>query len=201
MSASPKSQHIRTEHHRVSPEMRAQKHGYCGGVFWFTGLSGAGKSTLAMAVEEALWDRGYEVSVLDGDNVRHGLNSDLGFSPEDRAENIRRVGEVAALLARAGMIVISAFISPYRADRDRARQAACDGFHEIYIKADLQTCEGRDPKGLYKKARAGAIRDFTGIDSPYEEPSAPELTVDTQGEDVERCVQRIIAYIEEHVRV
>ena len=137
--------------------------------------------------------------MLDGDNVRHGLNADLGFSPEDRAENIRRVGEVAALMADAGLIVITAFISPYKADRDRARVAAPSHFHEIYVRADLATCEGRDPKGLYKKARAGEIREFTGIDSPYEAPENPEITVDTQSSDVETCVEQVLNYIENHV--
>ena len=168
---------------------------------WFTGLSGAGKSTLAMAVEQALFRRGYHVYVLDGDNVRQGLNANLGFSPEDRAENIRRVGEVAALFADAGMIAITAFISPYRADRQRARDAARGAFHEIYIEADLATCELRDPKGLYRKARRGEIGEFTGISAPYEPPEAPELVVDTASADIASCVERIIAYIEQQFAV
>ena len=139
-------------------------------MLWFTGLSGAGKSTLALALERELFAKGYQVYVLDGDNIRTGLNANLGFSPEDRAENIRRVGEVAALFADAGFIVISSFISPYRSDRERARAAAKDAFHEIYVKASLAACEERDPKGLYKRARTGEIAEFTGISSPYEPP-------------------------------
>ncbi len=182
--------------HRVPAVSRAARNGHKGGVLWFTGLSGAGKSTLAMVVEQQLFRKGYQVYVLDGDNVRHGLNANLAFSPEDRAENIRRVGEVAALFADAGIIVITAFISPYRADRQRARSAARDGFHEIYIEADLATCEQRDPKGLYKRARRGEIAEFTGVSAPYEPPDSPELVVDTNGPTIDECVQRIVDYIE-----
>ncbi len=194
--SAPKAQNIYKVDHLMSGQLRAERNGHYGGVFWFTGLSGAGKSTLAMAVEKALFEKGFHTYVLDGDNVRHGLNSDLGFSPEDRAENIRRVGEVSALMADAGLIVITAFISPYKEDRDRARKAAPSKFHEIYVRADLETCEKRDPKGLYKKARAGEIAQFTGIDSPYEAPENPEMTVDTQANDVEMCVAQILQYIE-----
>jgi bifunctional enzyme CysN/CysC len=134
--------------------------------------------------------------VLDGDNVRHGLCADLGFSPEDRAENIRRVGEVAALFSEAGMLVVSAFISPYRSDRARARQAAGGAFHEVFVKADLATCERRDPKGLYKKARKGEIPDFTGVSAPYEEPENPELVVDMQANGVEACLEAMVGYID-----
>lgn len=200
-TAEPKSQNIYKVSHSVTPEMRAQRAGHYGGVFWFTGLSGSGKSTLAVAVEKEIFKRGLNVYVLDGDNVRYGLNSDLGFSPEDRTENIRRVGEVAALQANAGIITLSAFISPYLADRDKARAAAPQVFHEIYIKADLETCENRDPKGLYKKARQGEIKQFTGIDSPYEPPINPDLVVDTQGNDIETCVKQIVDYIDSTVRV
>ena len=140
--------------------------------------------------------KGYQVFVLDGDNVRHGLNANLGFSPEDRTENIRRVGEVAALFAEAGFLVLTAFISPYRADRERARAAAGAGFHEVHVRADLDVCEGRDPKGLYAKARRGEIRDFTGIDAPYEPPAAPELVVDTGRLSIEEAVQSVMDYIE-----
>jgi bifunctional enzyme CysN/CysC len=196
---APKSDNIYMVEHLMSREIRAQKQGYRGGVFWFTGLSGAGKSTLAMEVEKALFEKGYRTYVLDGDNVRHGLNADLGFSPEDRAENIRRIGEVAALMVDAGLIVITAFISPYRADRNRARQTAPAQFHEIYVKADLATCEKRDPKGLYKKARAGKISDFTGIDSPYEAPENPEMVIDTQANDIRTCVAQAMVYIEQQV--
>jgi bifunctional enzyme CysN/CysC len=181
--------------HRVTSAERAQRSGHRGGVLWLTGLSGAGKSTLAMEVEQRLFQMGYQVYVLDGDNVRRGLNANLGFTPEDRAENIRRVGELAALFADAGMIAIAAFISPYRADRARARQAARDtAFHEVYIKADLAVCERRDPKGLYKKARAGQIADFTGVSAPYEEPERAELTVNTSGTSVDECARRIVEY-------
>ncbi|MBM3583357.1 MAG: adenylyl-sulfate kinase [Alphaproteobacteria bacterium] len=181
--------------HGITGEARAGRNGHKGGVLWFTGLSGAGKSTLAVELERRLFAKGYHVYVLDGDNVRSGLNANLGFSPEDRAENIRRVGEVAALFADAGIIVISSFISPYRSDRDRARRAAKDSFHEIYVKADLDTCERRDPKGLYRRARAGEIREFTGISSPYEAPDAHELEVDTAGADVEVCIERLMDYV------
>ncbi len=198
-ASAPKSKNIYMVDHLISDERRAVNKGHKGGIFWFTGLSGAGKSTLAMAVEKALFEKGYHSYVLDGDNVRHGLNSDLGFSPEDRAENIRRVGEVAALMADAGLIVLTAFISPYRTDRDKARAAAPELFNEIHVAADLETCETRDPKGLYKKARAGDIKEFTGIDSPYEAPDNPELVVNSHKNDIETCVEQILKYIEEDV--
>ncbi|MCH7796138.1 MAG: adenylyl-sulfate kinase, partial [Proteobacteria bacterium] len=175
---------------------RAERNGHRGGVLWFTGLSGAGKSTLAMEVEQRLFKKGYHVYVLDGDNVRRGLNANLGFSPDDRAENIRRVGEMAALFADAGFICVTAFISPYQADRDRARRSAEGAFHEIHIEADLETCERRDPKGLYKRARAGEIEEFTGISAPYEPPASPELAVDTANHSIEDCVARIMNYVE-----
>ncbi len=182
--------------HRVSTEERSQRAGHHGGVVWLTGLSGAGKSTLALELERKLFERGAQVYVLDGDNIRHGLNADLGFSPEERSENIRRIGEVAALFARAGFIAISAFISPYRSDRDRARAAAGEiPFHEIFVRADLAICEERDPKGLYKKARSGEITDFTGIGAPYEEPEAAELTIDTATNDVSHCVDDLVDYV------
>jgi bifunctional enzyme CysN/CysC len=196
-----RSENLRTEKHRITPDQRAERAGHRGGVLWFTGLSGSGKSTLAMAVEQELFIKGYNVFVLDGDNVRQGLNANLGFSPDDRAENIRRVGEVAALFADAGFITITAFISPYRADRERARRAAREHFHEIYIKADLSTCETRDPKGLYKKARRGELPDFTGISAPYEPPNAPELIVDTQTQPVEDSVRQIIGHVESSFRL
>ena len=181
--------------HKVTRTSRAERFGHRGGILWFTGLSGAGKSTLAMAVEQHLFRRGYAVYVLDGDNVRSGLNANLGFSPEDRVENIRRVGEVAALFADAGFLCITAFISPYRTDRARARHAGGDAFHEIYIQADLETCERRDPKGLYRRARAGEIAEFTGVSAPYEPPETPELVVDTAREPIEACVEQILHYI------
>ncbi|GJL88226.1 MAG: adenylyl-sulfate kinase [Minwuia thermotolerans] len=180
----------------IGPDERHKRNGHKGGVLWFTGLSGAGKSTIAVATERRLFDKGYQVYVLDGDNVRFGLNADLGFSPEDRAENIRRVGEVAALMAKAGFIVVTAFISPYRSDRDRARAAAGADFHEIHIDADVATCESRDPKGLYRKARAGEIKEFTGISAPYEAPDAAELTVDTSDLSIDDSVARVSAYVD-----
>lgn len=198
-SAEPKSKNIFKVSHSVTPEMRANRFGHYGSVFWFTGLSGSGKSTIAVAVEKEIFEQGMNAYVLDGDNVRYGLNSDLGFSPKDRAENIRRVGEVAALQANSGVIVLSAFISPYQDDRQKARAAAPNFFHEIYIKADLATCEGRDPKGLYKKARGGDIKEFTGIDSPYEAPNNPDLVVDTQSHDIETCVKQVVNYIMQNV--
>ena len=149
-------------------------------------------------MEKSLFAAGYQAYVLDGDNVRHGLNANLGFSPEDRAENIRRVGEVGALFAGAGFITITAFISPYRSDRERARAALPDGFHEVYVKADLEACEKRDPKGLYKKARAGEIPEFTGISAPYEVPKEPEVTIDTSDSSVDECAQKLIEHIEHH---
>jgi bifunctional enzyme CysN/CysC len=182
--------------HKVGQEARTARFGHKGGVLWLTGLSGAGKSTLAMAVEQHLFRRGYAVYVLDGDNVRSGLNANLGFSPEDRVENIRRVGEVAALFADAGFLCITAFISPYRVDRTRARAATPPGaFHEIYISADLATCERRDPKGLYRRARAGEIGEFTGVSAPYEPPDAPSLVVNTAAMPLESSIELILDYV------
>jgi len=191
---------VTAEAHRVTTPQRIERNRHSPGVLWFTGLSGSGKSTLAMALEQRLFDQGYQVYVLDGDNVRGGLNANLGFSPEDRAENIRRVGEVAALLADAGVIVITAFISPYQADRERARAAAGDSFHEIYIEADLETCEARDPKGLYKRARSGDIAEFTGISAPYEAPHQPDLVIDTAANDIDACIEQLTSYIAEKFR-
>ena len=184
----------------VTREARASRNGHRGGILWFTGLSGAGKSTLALALERELFAKGYQVYVLDGDNIRGGLNANLGFSPEDRAENIRRVGEVAALFADAGYLVISSFISPYRADRDRARAAAPEAFHEIYVKAALEVCETRDPKGLYSRARKGEIKDFTGISSPYEPPETAQLVVPTDELGVEDCLGLLTRYVGERFR-
>jgi bifunctional enzyme CysN/CysC len=188
--------------HKVTRANRHAVAGHRSGVLWFTGLSAAGKTTLALALEQRLFESGYLVYVLDGDNVRNGLNADLGFSAEDRAENIRRVGELAALFADAGFIVITAFISPYRAERERARLAVGEAFHEIYIAADLATCERRDPKGLYSRARAGTIDNFTGISAPYEAPEAAELIVDTAKLSVEKSLARLVEYVEKYfVRV
>ncbi len=181
--------------HRVSGDMRTERNGHDGAVLWFTGLSGAGKSTLAVHLEQRLFRDGYQVYVLDGDNLRHGLTADLGFQPADREENIRRVGQLAALFAEAGFIVICAFISPYCTHRNNARNASGAEFHEIYIKADLETCEARDTKGLYAKARAGDIPDFTGISAPYEAPTSCELVVDTNRVTVEESLAQIFAHV------
>ena len=179
----------------VTTEDKAEMHGHDPCVIWLTGLSGSGKSTLANALEKSLFANGSRTHVLDGDNVRMGLNSDLGFSPEDRKENIRRIGEVANLFAQSGAIVITAFISPYAEDRALARSASSQKFVEIYVSAELDTCEDRDPKGLYKKARAGIIKGFTGIDAPYETPTNADLTVHTDKQTVEQCVNQIIDYL------
>jgi bifunctional enzyme CysN/CysC len=187
--------------HAVALDLRSRRNGHQGGVIWLTGLSGSGKSTLALALEDRLFKDGYQVYVLDGDNVRSGLNANLGFSPEDRTENIRRIGEVAALFADAGFIVITSFISPYRSDRGRAREAAKDNFHEIYVEAPLNVCETRDPKGLYRRARAGEIADFTGIDSPYEPPENAELVVPTHQLEPEECLERLVDYVERRFRI
>lgn len=167
-----------------------------GVVIWFTGLSGSGKSTLALAVEKELYKRGHLCYVLDGDNIRHGLNKNLGFSPEDREENIRRIGEVSKLFADAGLLTMTAFISPYRKDRDLARQLLNHKeFIEVYTTVPLEVAEQRDPKGLYKKARAGEIKEFTGISAPYEEPINPELTIDTSKLSLEQSRDRVIEYL------
>ncbi len=182
--------------HKVTADARARANGHQGGVLWLTGLSGAGKSTIAMELERRLFLRGWQVTVLDGDNVRTGLNADLGFSEADRAENIRRVGEVAHLFAKAGMLVIASFISPYGADRERVRAIDPEAFHEIHIATDLEECERRDPKGLYKKARAGQLPEFTGISAPYEIPEQPELRLRTAGRTVDEAVAELQAYVE-----
>lgn len=191
-----RSTNITAVGHGVTSAARQARNGHAGGVLWFTGLSGSGKSTLALALERELFAKGYQVYVLDGDNIRGGLNANLGFSPEDRAENIRRVGEVAALFADSGFIVISSFISPYRSDRSRAREAADGRFHEIYIQASLEACEQRDPKGLYKRARTGEIPEFTGISSPYEPPEVAELVVPTDQRSIDDCLAYLIDYVE-----
>lgn len=195
-SALGRSRHLTRVAHAVPTTERERQNGHLGGVLWLTGLSGSGKSTLAFALEAELFARGYQVYVLDGDNVRHGLNADLGFSHDDRTENIRRVGEVAALFADAGFVCISAFISPYRADREAARLAAKGRFHELYLDANLQVCEQRDPKGLYRKARAGKIAEFTGVSAPYEVPEAPDLVIATGETDVAASLALAVAYVE-----
>lgn len=194
----PKSGNITWHTGAVSREERERKRGHRGATLWLTGLSGSGKSTLATELEQRLLDRGVAAYVLDGDNVRYGLNSDLGFSPDDRRENIRRIGEVAKLFTDAGVVVLCAFISPYRADRDRIRSGMSAGdFIEVHVKASLATCEQRDPKGLYKKARAGGIADMTGIGSPYEAPEHAELTVDTEAESLAENAARVLGFLEE----
>lgn len=173
--------------------------GCAGATLWFTGLSGSGKSTVACALEQALVNMGVFTYRLDGDNIRHGLNKNLGFSAEDRAENIRRIGEVAKLFADAGVIALTSFISPYRADRDAARELHKAGnlpFIEIYVNCPIEVCESRDVKGLYKKARAGEIKGFTGIDDPYEEPSHPELVLNTGEQSIDESVQQVLNYLE-----
>lgn len=187
------STNIVWHHATVTRQRREAQNNHRGAILWFTGLSGAGKSTLAHAVEEALHQQGRRTFVLDGDNVRHGLCGDLGFSDEDRVENIRRVGEVAKLFMEAGIIVLTAFISPFRADRERVRGMVERGrFIEIYCDSPIEVCEQRDVKGLYVKARAGQIKEFTGISSPYEAPDNPELTVNTGAAELDACVQQIL---------
>ena len=193
----PKSKNITWHEGQVARSDREAKQGQRGVTIWLTGLSGSGKSTVAVAAEKALHDRGMSTYILDGDNIRMGLNSNLGFSPEDRTENIRRIGEVAKLFTDAGVIVFTSFISPYRADRDQVREImAEDDFVEVYVSANLDTCEGRDVKGLYKKARAGEIPEFTGISAPYEEPLKPELVLDTNDQSVDASVGELIAWLE-----
>jgi bifunctional enzyme CysN/CysC len=201
-----KSTNITEVAHRVAERDRWRVNGHRGGVLWFTGLSGSGKTTLAFELELRLFKKGYQVFVLDGDNVRHGISADLGFTPEERAENIRRVGEVAALFAAAGVLALTAFISPYRGDRARARAAVehaigNSAFHEVYLSADVTVCEQRDPKGLYAKARRGEIPDFTGVSAPYEPPSHPELTLDTGSEAVEQSLTRLLDYVERTFKI
>jgi len=165
-------------------------------ILWFTGFSGSGKSTLAHAVEKALYDLGCRTYVFDGDNVRHGLCADLGFSKEDREENIRRIGEMSKLFIEAGVIALTAFISPFQADRERVRKLVAEGdFIEIYCRCPLEVCEQRDVKGLYQKARQGKITEFTGISSPYETPENPELVIDTANQPLETCVENIMQYL------
>ena len=181
----------------VTRERRNQLNNHKSVVIWFTGLSGSGKSTLAHSVEEILFSKGCRTYVLDGDNVRHGLTSNLGFSNEDRKENIRRIGEVTKLMMEAGLIILTAFISPFREDRIAVRNLISDGdFIEIYCKASLENCEARDLKGLYKRARLGEIKNYTGINSPYEIPDNPELIIDTDKEVLEESVSKIVSFLQ-----
>ncbi len=180
----------------VTRERRNQLNKHKSVVVWFTGLSGSGKSTLSHSVEEKLHNLGCRTFVLDGDNVRHGLSSNLSFNNDDRKENVRRIGEVAKLMMDAGVITMTAFISPFREDRDLVRKLLPqDDFIEIYCKASLETCESRDIKGLYKRARAGEIKNYTGIDSPYEAPNNPELIIDTEHESLEESVSKVIDFL------
>lgn len=172
---------------------RQEKSHHKSAMIWFTGLSGAGKSTLANRVEKALFELGIRTYLLDGDNIRSGLNSDLGFTESDRTENIRRIGEVAKLFVDSNAVVLTAFISPFQSDRDLARSRVLPGeFFEVYVKCPLEVCESRDPKGLYKKARAGKVKNFTGIDSPYEPPETPELVLDTSAETLDACTEKVV---------
>ena len=193
---TPKSENITWHHSFITKDDRERLLGQKGVTLWFTGLPQSGKSTLANEVEKRLFEMGCLTYILDGDNIRHGLNKNLGFSPEDREENIRRIGEVANLFRQAGIINMTAFISPYRADRQNARALAKEGeFIEIFCKCSLEVCENRDTKGLYKKARAGEIPEYTGISAPYEEPENPELTVETDQVSVEDGASKIISYL------
>ena len=191
-----KSTNIVWHQSSVNREARSQQRGHRSAILWFTGLSGSGKSTLANAVNVALHKNGYSTYVLDGDNIRHGLCKDLGFSDLDREENIRRIGEVSKLFLDAGIIVLTAFVSPFRVDRDNARAlVGKNDFIEIFCSADLNICETRDTKGLYAKARKGQIKDFTGISSPYEEPKNPELKIDTGNLEIEKCVDIVTNFL------
>ncbi len=194
-----KATNVTWHEHKVSRAEREKIKGHKGAVLWFTGLSACGKSTIANEVDYLLNQRGIHTIVLDGDNIRMGLNKNLGFSAEDRAENIRRIGEVAKLFATSGTIVGTAFISPYKADRDKVRAILAPGeYVEIYVNASLETCEKRDPKGLYKKARAGELKNFTGIDDPYEAPEKPELVLDSDNKGIAELAQEVVAYLEKN---
>jgi adenylylsulfate kinase len=195
----PTSDNIVRASGNVDAATRRAVTGHGAATLWFTGLSGSGKSTLAYGVEHALLDRGVNAFVLDGDNVRFGLNGDLGFAPEDRAENIRRIGHVARLLADAGVVVLCSFVSPYREDRDRVRALHDDAhpFAEVFVDVPLAVAEARDVKGLYARARAGEIAGFTGIDAPYEAPEAPELRLDTDARDLDDCVAEVVRWLEQ----
>ena len=197
--AEQKSTNITWHQSEIDQAAREELLKQKGCVIWFTGLSGSGKSTIANQVAVRLHQSGRITYVLDGDNIRHGLNKNLGFSPEDRQENIRRIGEVAKLFADAGLITTTAFISPYRQDRDAVRDIMLpDRFIEVFVDCPLEVCENRDPKGLYKKARAGELKGFTGIDAPYEAPQSPELVVNTNELDVAGCTEQVIAYLMVH---
>lgn len=195
--AEQKAANITWHQHNVTSQERQKLNGHKGAVLWFTGLSGSGKSTVANAVDRLLHDRGIHTYVLDGDNIRMGLNKNLDFSPDDRTENIRRIGEVAKLFAEAGTLVLTAFIAPFKRDRDQVRQIMSEGqFVEVYVNASLETCESRDPKGLYKKARAGEIKGFTGLDAPYEAPEPGDIVLDSDSKSIEELASEVIRYLE-----
>ncbi|QDT35490.1 adenylyl-sulfate kinase [Thalassoglobus polymorphus] len=195
--ADQKATNVHWHDHRVSSDDRKKLKGQKSCVLWFTGLSGSGKSTIANTVDHKLAEMGKHTYLLDGDNIRMGLNKNLGFSAEDRTENIRRIGEVSKLFSDAGLITLTAFISPYREDRDAVRELLTDGeFVEVYVDASLETCEARDPKGLYKKARAGEIKGFTGIDAPYEAPEKAELVLDSNSKEIDDLADEVIAFLE-----
>ncbi|MBI2967267.1 MAG: adenylyl-sulfate kinase [Bacteroidetes bacterium] len=188
--------------HKITKAVRQKANGHKSFVIWFTGLSGSGKSTLANRVEEELHQKGIKTYLLDGDNIRTGLNSDLGFSGRNRAENIRRIGEVAKLFVDAGIVVLTAFISPYRKERDFVRNLLGKGeFIEVYVKCPLEICEQRDTKGLYKKARKGEIKDFTGVNAPYEEPDKVEIMIDTDRESLNQCVNKICMFVNRYLKL
>jgi len=193
------TKHITWHESEVTKAQRQTRNGHQSVLIWFTGLSGSGKSTVSGALEKALFEDGKQTYRLDGDNVRHGLNKNLGFSPEDRQENIRRIGEVGKLMVDSGAITVTAFISPYKQDRDNVRQLFEEQeFIEVYTQCSIETCEQRDPKGLYKKARTGEIPEFTGISAPYEPPENPEIIIDTEDNSVEASVNQILNYLKEH---
>ncbi len=193
--------HIIPHQHSVSKEEREQQNGHKGHVLWFTGLSGSGKSTVASAVERELYQKGFRTFILDGDNVRTGLNSDLDFSAQSREENIRRIAHVSALMKDAGLIVLSAFVSPYTKDREFVRTSCKNDFSEIFVSTPLEVCEQRDVKGLYAKARAGEISNFTGISAPFEEPSSPELDVPTHTMSIEEATHMVVSYVIKHIKL
>ncbi len=196
--AEQKATNIKWHHGKITKEDRTILLNQKGVTIWLTGLSGSGKSTIAVELEHAIIENKHQAYILDGDNIRHGLNKNLGFSSEDRTENIRRIGEVAKLFTDANIITIAAFVSPYREDRDNVRKLLDHGeFIEVYVKCSLEVCEERDTKGLYKKARAGEVKDFTGISAPYEEPRTPELTIDSSKLSVEESARAILNYLEE----
>ena len=195
-----KATNVHWHNGEIDQKSREKLNKHKGACIWYTGLSGSGKSTIAVRVEEKLFEMGVRTYILDGDNIRHGLNKNVGFSPEDRTENIRRIGEVSKLFVDAGIIVGTAFISPYREDRNKVRELLLQGeFIEVFVAADIETCEERDSKGLYKKARSGEIKEFTGISAPYQEPLKPEIIINTTEEnDIDKNAEKVISYLEEN---